>query len=296
VDFDMEEASQQQSLLDWLIARYPNAKRQTLKRMVENGRVTVNGRLAQRLRQSLSPGDEVRVSDRETQAPTPKMSRKAGGLHVIYEDADLLVVHKPAGLLSSTVAREWRPTLLMQVREYVAQRSPRARVGLIHRLDRDASGLLVFSLNNPAYESLKRQFFKHDVRRIYMAVTEGVPSPREGTIQTNLVERADGSVHSVRAPGKGQRAVTEYKVVRDDGDRALVRITLQTGRKHQIRVHLAERGTPVVGDPMYGKQPAPGKRERLMLVAAELELTHPRTGKQVRFELPLPPELRSAVR
>src|SRR5690349_11936946 len=101
-------------------------------------------------------------------------------LRIIHEDRDILVVDKPAGLLTSTVPREKRPTLLKMVREYVAQREPRARVGLIHRLDRDASGLLIFSKNHQAYVSLKQQFFKHKVERIYLAVVHGVPTPPAG--------------------------------------------------------------------------------------------------------------------
>src|ERR1051325_11794745 len=120
---------------------------------------------------------------------------RPGRLHIIYEDGDILVVNKPAGLLTSTVPREKRPTLLKMVREYVAQREPRARVGLIHRLDRDASGLLIFSKNDAAYRSLKTQFFHHEVERVYAVVVRGVPDPRAGRIESDLVERPDGTVH-----------------------------------------------------------------------------------------------------
>src|SRR6185503_6889650 len=114
-------------------------------------------------------------------------------------------------------------------------------VGLIHRLDRDASGLLVFSKTHDAYLSLKRQFFDHSVERVYTAVVDGVPTPRSGRVQSWLVERADGTVYSTRRPGEGQRAVTDYEVTDRRKGRSLVRVTLHTGRKHQIRVHLSER-------------------------------------------------------
>lgn len=202
---------------------------------------------------------------------------------IVYEDEDLLVVNKQAGLLTSTVPRERRPTLLAQVREYVAAREPRARIGLIHRLDRDASGLLIFSKNHAAYRSLKSQFFHHAVRREYRAVVHGVPRPPAGRIETRLVERADGTVHSTRQAGKGQRAITEYGVLKTERKLSLVRVVLHTGRKHQIRAHLAERGTPVVGDKLYGPKDDAG---RLMLAAVQLTIVHPRDGRSMTFNLP----------
>lgn len=204
--------------------------------------------------------------------------------HIVYEDADLLVVNKPAGLLTSTVPREKRPTLLAAVREYVAANQPRARLGLIHRLDRDAAGLLVFSKSPPAYEHIKRQFYFHTVRRVYTAVVHGTPHPPQGTIRSRLVERADGTVYSTRRPGAGQEAITDYQLISTSGNRSVVQVTLQTGRKHQVRVHLSELGTPIVGDVMYGKADPAG----LHLAATMLELDHPRKNQRLTFQLPPP--------
>ena len=270
-----------QTLLDWLVRRYPNAKRQTLKRMVADGRVRVNGRPAARLKHPLQDTDRVAVEPRSQsrEANVPQIS-------VVYEDKDVLVVHKPAGLLTSTVLRERRPTLLAQVREYLRAREPRARVGLIHRLDRDASGLLIFSKNDAAYRSLKTQFFKHTVLREYRAVVHGVPDPPAARIETFLSERTDGSVHSIRQSGKGQRAITEYETLNTRDGLSLLRVILHTGRKHQIRAHLCEKGMPIVGDKIYGKpnDAAP----RLMLAATALTVMHPRSGKQIALLAPLP--------
>src|SRR3954452_2721884 len=172
------------TLADWLTQRFPTAKRQTLKRMAAAGRVLVNGRPARRLDSPVAEGDAITVLDRAAGEPSAGGEGRAGRgdkgrpdwavnagrgtLAVVYEDQDLIVVDKPAGLLTSTVAGERRPTLLAQVREYVegpdghaagggGRRRP--RVGLVHRLDRDAAGLLVFSKNDLAYQSLKSQFF-----------------------------------------------------------------------------------------------------------------------------------------
>lgn len=277
------------TLLDWLIQKYPLAKRQTFKRMLEAGRVRINGRRPATLRQPVGPTDQVEVLDHppassRTVEPPPPFG-------IVFEDDDLIVVNKPAGMLTSTVPRERRPTLLAAVREHVARRGPRARVGLIHRLDRDASGLLVFSKNDAAYRSLKTQFFHHTVTREYLAVVHGAPDPKAGRIENWLVERADGIVCATRQGGRGERAVSQYEVLQATAKRSLVRVTLETGRKHQIRVHLAGRGTPIVGDTVYG--PDRPAAPRLMLEATRLVIQHPRSGERAEFALAPSPEFLS---
>jgi 23S rRNA pseudouridine1911/1915/1917 synthase len=151
----------------------------------------------------------------------------------------------------------------------------------------------VFSKNNQAHQSLKRQFFKHTVLREYLAVVHGKVSPPKGRIESTLVELKDGSVRDTFAPGRGQQAVTDYEVVKQGEKLALVRVRLQTGRKHQIRAHFAQRKNPVVGDVMYeGPQP-PGTK--LLLAAVKLGFDHPRRGERVTFEIPPPVEIRRAI-
>lgn len=273
------------TLLDWLLRKFPEAKRQTLKRMVEAGRVQINSRPAVRLKQPLSPDDIIEVIERSPQEKSANQD-PASKLRILYEDADVMVVDKPPGLLTSTVARERRPTLLATVRAYVVNREPRARVGLIHRLDRDASGLLVFSKNDAAYRALKSQFFHHTVTREYIAVVHGTPKPLEGRIENRLAERADGVVHATSRLNHGQVAITDYRVVKSERGMSLVRVILHTGRKHQIRVHLSGRGNPIVGDRVYG--PPEPKAARLMLAATRLVFRHPRTEQPTEFSLPLP--------
>ncbi len=260
-------------LLDRLRRDFPSAKRQTLKRMVQDRRVLINRVPAAKLTQVIQPTDQIVVG------PAKKVAKPALPFPIIFEDADILVIDKPAGLLTSTVPREPRPTALAAVNRYLQATAPGARVGLIHRLDRDASGLLVFSKNSAAYASLKRQFFHHTVTRIYHAIVSPAPRQDSGRIESRLVERANGTVHSTRQANKGQSAVTDYTVIRREKDLALLKITLHTGRKHQIRVHLSESGSPVIGDTLYGGKP----HNCLQLAAVELAFNHPRTQTRVSF-------------
>lgn len=257
------------TLLDRLREQFPQAKRQNLKRMVQDGRVLVNGMAARRLDQVLQEKDRVIVQ------PGAKKEAPRLPFPIVYEDEDVLVINKPARLLTSTVPREKRPTALAYARAY----DP--RIELVHRLDREASGLVVFAKNHRALASLKRQFFYHSVTRIYHAVVSPPPAKESGRIEALLEERKDGSVHSVRRGG--QRAITEYAVAKRRGDFALLRVKLETGRKHQIRAHLSESGFPIAGDERYG-----GKlwEKGLALAAVELAFDHPRTEKRMSFTIP----------
>ena len=224
------------TLFEWLIKKFPTAKRQTLRRMVEEGRVSVNGTRAKGVKITVGESDKIVISkSRQPEAVS------IAPLKIIHEDADVLVVFKPPGLLTSTVARERRPTAIALVRNYLADSDPRARPGIVHRLDRDASGLLVFSKNNQAHQSLKKQFFQHTVHREYLAMVHGTVTPPKGRIESFLVELSDGAVRDTHPHGKGQKAITDYEVIQQAAKHAVVRVTLQTGRKHQIRAHFAQK-------------------------------------------------------
>lgn len=289
-------------LLDWLLQKFPRAKRTNLRRMLQDRRITINGLCPGNLDAPVCPGDTVLVAPHARPGPAPRDPR----LRIIHEDEDILVVDKPAGLLTSTVARERRATLLEMVRCDLAGRRPEARVGLIHRLDKDAAGLLVFSLNDLAYRSLKSQFFRHSVGRVYFTVVEGIPFQSERMIHSRLVELPDGRVRTSLRPMAGQPARTQFVLLRRGTGRAMLRVTLHTGRKHQIRVHLSEAGHPIVGDEMYEAPPAVSARRKpagrasrpsrvartpgpLLLQASELAFDHPRTGRRLTFTLPVPP-------
>jgi 23S rRNA pseudouridine1911/1915/1917 synthase len=274
-----------QPLLDRLAILHPTAKRTTLRRMIAERRVRVNGRVATRANKPVEESAAIEIGERPA-AVAPEIEQ----LTIIHEDQDLLVVSKPAGLLTSSGLHDTRPTALAYVRAYLAQ-DRKARVGLIHRLDRDASGLLVFSKSTRAFQSLKTQFFKHTVGRIYAAVTTRVPDPLHGVLEKPLEERADGTVFVCRG-NRGQRAFTHYKVIAQGPGGALLRVRLETGRKHQIRVHLANAGWPIVGDPLYGGAITPAG---MLLCAIELEFAHPQSDERIKWSLDIPAAFTATV-
>jgi 23S rRNA pseudouridine1911/1915/1917 synthase len=258
------------SLLDVLGAQFPASSKSSLRKLLESGRVTVNGRPARIARQTLTPADRVVV------LPRPRESTPEWPLPVVYVDEDILVIDKPAGLLTSTVPREKRPTAVAILRDYAARALPAARVGLVHRLDREASGLLVFSLSPRAHGALKAQFADRTAGRSYRAIVRGRPRPDRGTIDASLAEYVDGTVHPSTHNRHAQSAITHYELIATTPDRSMLHVRLETGRKHQIRVHLAGIGHPIVGDTLYGGPAA----DRMMLAAVELTLEHPAGGRR----------------
>ncbi len=276
------------TLLDWLVQKYPTAKKQTLRDMLGDGRISINGRRARSMKEAVGGSDKVVIGKLQQPAKA-----SLNPLKLVHQDADILVVHKPSGLLTSTVARERRPTAIGIIRNYLADHDPKARPGIVHRLDRDAAGLLVFTKNNAAHHALKKQFFHHTVDREYLAVVHGAVTPPKGIIESYLVELSDGAVRDTQNTSKGQKAITHYQVIRQLPKHAIVRVTLETGRKHQIRAHFAQRKNPVVGDAMYEGRQEPGTL--LLLCAVKLAFDHPTTGQRMIFEIPPPIEIQRAM-
>jgi len=247
--------------------------------MLATGRVRVNGAVVRDPRVALAVGDVVELGERRREAPLGL------GLAVLHEDADLIVVVKPAGLLTIGTARERARTAYAALRAHLAARRPRERLFIVHRLDRDASGVLVFAKSPEAKAVLQAAFAAHAVERTYTAVVEGRVARPEGVVESRLVDDAPGRVRVARAPGEGRRAVTRWRVVRADARRSVLDVRPETGRRNQIRVHLASIGHPIVGDLLYGRG-ASGRR--LALHARTLGFTHPTTGSRLRFEAPPP--------
>lgn len=226
--------------------------------------------------------------------PSPSRRHFVAGsdIEILFEDHDLLVVVKPAGLLTIATEKERRRTTYAMLTEHV-RRFRAARIFIVHRLDREASGLLVFAKTEEAKFALQKQFEDHSAGRTYLAVVDG-HVPRDAfTVESLLAENAAFRCYTTRDPSKGKRAVTHVTVLQRAPHRTLVEVRLETGRKHQIRVHLADEGFPIVGDPAYGNGRSPIRR--MALHGAGLVFRHPRTREQMKFTSPLPDGLAALV-
>jgi 23S rRNA pseudouridine1911/1915/1917 synthase len=203
----------------------------------------------------------------------------------VFEDADLLVVDKPAGLLTIATEAERERTLYAAVGRYLRDKRPSERVFIVHRLDRDASGLVVFAKHPAVKRGLQEQFAAHTAGRRYVAIVEGRYPRDEETLRSHLLETRARKSHSTPAGAGSQLAVTHVRVAARSARCTRLELRLETGRKHQIRVQLAERGHPIVGDRRYGATVRSG---RLALHGVELSFVHPRTGQAMTFRSPLP--------
>ena len=284
------------SLLTALGKLSPESSKNTLKSWVEQGRVSVDETRASSYRQELVPGQELKVG--------PKTSYTEHGIKILYEDDHLVVIDKPDKLLTVATAAENEKTV-----HAILKRRLRRLVYPVHRLDRDTSGVMLFAYTTQARDLLKEQFEKHTIDRIYYAIVEGAPSPSKGTWRSTLIEDDFFFVKSIPTPSKpldfrskeaaryaqrrtaiekkeqGKLAITHYEVLKQRKHTALVKFTLETGRKNQIRVHASEAGFPILGDMKYGGQ---ANRRRLCLHAHILGFYHPLRNKKMRFTSPLP--------
>ena len=206
-------------------------------------------------------------------------------IEIIYEDDAVIVVDKPAGVLTIATERERARTVYAALRERANARRPAEKIFIVHRLDREASGLLVFAKTINAKENLQSQFKDHSAGRRYVAVVEGRVTPDVFTIQSFLAENAAFRVYSAASAKSGKLAVTHVHVIKRTSRTSLLEVRLETGRKHQIRVHLADRGHPILGDKAYGGRI---KADRLALHGTHLEFRHPQTGAPLSFDSPAP--------
>jgi 23S rRNA pseudouridine1911/1915/1917 synthase len=282
-----------ETVLQRLVKRYPEAKKTTLREMVENRRVWINGAVVRSLKQELAAEDSLEIVDAMA-APPPRGRGTIleEGLRILHFDSEIIIVDKPAGLLTATDSSERRPTAWRILTAYFRRQNNKNQVHLIHRLDRDASGLLVFARTWEAYAALKKQFFEHTITREYDLIVHGTPPQKKGRLENLLLEdERTGVVRVTEDVKKGKLAILDYEVIGKNKIRKLahVKCRLFTGRKHQIRVQMKAMGHPVCGDAVYGK---PGAAEeppgRLALHASHLGFAHPRGERLVKFDSPMP--------
>ena len=255
--------------------------------MLQSGRVRVNGELEKDAKRQLEEGDILEITAKSDQRTLPP------GLTILHEDVDVIVVLKANGLLTVATERESENTAQAYLNTYLGARREE-RIHVVHRLDRETSGVLVFAKNFHAREKLKEQFAAHSVDRLYIAIIEGSIEPASGTIRSYLLERKDLRMQSVDAHPDAKFAVTHYRTITTSPPYSMLEVTLETGRKNQIRAHLSEAGHPVVGDQLYGSTTNP--LGRLGLHAKLLGFQHPTAGKKMIFTAPLPNSFRDLLR
>ncbi len=288
------KVSEQVALMEFLISKMGGMTKSSVKQLLGQRRVKVGNVVQTRHDFALKTGDVVTVSSGRgnSQLTHPK-------LKIVYEDDDLIVVNKQPGLLTVAATPGSSETTAYSIlRAYVKKQNARANIYVVHRLDRETSGLLVFARSEELQHYMRQYWRELVTERTYIALAEGILEPREGKITTWLTEdKRNAVVYSSPVDDGGDIAITNYKVLRTakgDGLEAkgysLVELHLETGRTNQIRVHLASKGCPVVGDRKYGHGNESSPIDRLCLHAKVLEFIHPVTEKKVRFESPVPKE------
>ena len=286
VTWDVPETT---TLLAFVEKRLADHSKTKVKSMLKHNQFAVNSMPTSQFDTPLEDGDKVSVnftkSFRVFSSPRIKL---------VYEDNDILVINKGYGVLSMGTDNIKEGTAYSIMREYVKYSDPRAKVFIVHRLDRDTSGLMMLAKTMEAKDTMQHNWNNMVLNRKYVAVAEGVIPDDEGVVKSYLAETAQFEVYSTQDPTKGQLAITRYKVLKRSSGYTLVELELDTGRKNQIRVHMKDLGHPIVGDRKYGASSSPIRR--LALHARTLRFVHPITRKEMNFELPVPTRFAGLVK
>ncbi len=282
----------------------PELSRERLKSLIVEGEVTTDGR-------TLNPSVKVGAGQLyAVNIPAPAEAEAIAQdipLNIVHEDADLIVVDKPAGLVVHPAAGNLDGTLvnalLHHCRGELSGIGGVARPGIVHRIDKDTSGLLVVAKSDRAHEGLAQQFKAHSIDRLYAAIVYGLPQPSAGTVDTWIGRSdADRKKMAVHREGRGKHAVTHYRTIERLAGAALVECKLETGRTHQVRVHMAHLGHPLIGDPVYSRDRKGFKTiletlrfKRQALHAKRLGFIHPLTGQKLSFDSALPTDMQELL-
>lgn len=276
-DFKIQQPG---TLLDFLLANLKEQSRTTVKALLSHQQISINGRVTTQFNAPLKAGDKVTVCFDKNNKPFSNPL-----LDIIYEDDCLIVINKKAGLLSMANEKVREKTAYHILNDYIKQSDPRNHIFILHRLDRDTSGLMMFAKNQEIQEKLQSNWENTVLERKYVAVIEGTLPQKEGTLRSFLSEDDNYFIHTSDAR-EGKLAITHYKIVKTNNQYTLLEVDLETGRKNQIRVHMQSLGHPICGDKKYGARSNPLRR--LALHAYKLHFIHPITKKDMNFETPVP--------
>ena len=282
------EAEKRTPLMDFLIISMPDKSRTTVKSFLSHRQVSVNGIQTSQFDYTLKPGDKVEINLGVT-----KEAFRNPFLRILYEDDHILVVNKKNGLLTMATDRERTKTAYYILSDYLKKQDRDNRIFIVHRLDRETSGVLVFAKSIDIQHRFQYNWNDVVLERKYVAVVEGIPQKESGEVRSYLAENKAFQVYSTDKPGEGELAVTKYKVLRSGRDNTLMELELETGKKNQIRVHMSDIGHPIVGDRKYGAGQSP--IGRLALHASKIRFIHPITGQEMVFDTGVPPIFEQAL-
>lgn len=276
-------------LMQFVAMHRPDTKRTDIKKWLKFGHLMVDGNVTTQFDRPVAPG--VTVSFNATR-PWPVFHHPR--MRLVYEDNDVMVIHKGYGLLSvPTESHRKEDNAYEIMRNYVKDQSPRNKLFIVHRLDRDTSGLMMFAKSQEAQDVLRHNWNNIILERLYVAVLEGNLEQDKGYVKSRLTENSQFVVYSTENPEEGRVAVTHYEVLARGNGYTLAQFSLDTGRKNQIRVHAQDLGHPIAGDRKYGAKTSP--INRLALHARTLRFAHPITRKDMNFQTPIPPQFSAVV-
>ena len=286
------EGIEEKPLLEFVIEKSRDSSRTDVKSWLKHGQIMLNGQVTTAFDSPVLPGQEVCVN---TTRSFVKLRHPR--LKLLYEDNDVIVVEKGYGLLSVGIPNPSKKKIESAydiLRDYLKRKDPRNKLFVVHRLDRDTTGVMMFAKNEEAQETLRHNWNNFVLERLYVALLEGFVKEDQGTIKSRLTENSQYKVYSTEVESEGRLAVTRYRVAGRGHGLSLVEFNLDTGRKNQIRVHASEMGHPICGDRKYGAQKS--RLGRLCLHAKTLRFAHPVTRKDMYFESPVPSGFFKAIR
>jgi len=277
------EITEHAELMKFLQGALPSKSRSDIKSLLTHHQISVDNEIITQYNYPLEIGQQVVVNWTKV-----LIEEQPEGLNIVFEDLHIIIIEKEAGLLSIATATEKERTAYSILSEHVKKRDPKNKIFVLHRLDRDTSGVMMFAKSEKVQQLLQNAWKEVVLERSYVAVVEGLVTQEQGTITSWLTESKAFIMYSSRTPNSGQKAVTHFEVLKKNKNYSLLEVKLETGRKNQIRVHMKDIGHSIIGDKKYGaiKHPI----GRLGLHARVLAFKHPITGEDVRYETDIPKE------
>lgn len=268
-------------LMKFLIGALPHKNRDNIKTLLRDNQVLVDGDPISQYNYHLRSGQQIVISRNKI-----AKGKSYRGISIIYEDNSIVVIDKHAGVLSVATDNKEKFTAYSILYDHVKKKNPDGKIFIVHRLDRETSGLMMFAKSPSVQKKLQENWDEIIRERVYIALVEGAVQPPAGEISSYLRENKNMVVFSSQQPGDGKYAVTEYETVKSNDQFSLLRMSLRTGRKNQIRVHLKDIEHPIIGDKKYGSTVNP--LGRMGLHALVLAFQHPVNGRELRFETTIP--------